>query len=106
MFDDALGLFQAMPERNVVSWNAMIGGHSQTGHNEEAVNLFVEMLREGFVPSQSTFPCAMSAAANIAALGMGRSFHACAIKFFLGPLWHVCCQFSGQFLRKMWKYGR
>ncbi|KAL7169968.1 hypothetical protein ACSBR2_034924 [Camellia fascicularis] len=81
MFDDAFGLFQAMPERNVVSWNAMIGGHSQTGHNEEAVNLFVEMLREGFVPSQSTFPCAMSAAANIAALGMGRSFHACAIKF-------------------------
>ncbi|THG16788.1 hypothetical protein TEA_029432 [Camellia sinensis var. sinensis] len=43
------------------------------------------MLREGFVPSQSTFPCAMSAAANIAALGMGRSFHACAIKF-LGDL--------------------
>ncbi|KAL7169966.1 hypothetical protein ACSBR2_034922 [Camellia fascicularis] len=74
MFDDALGLFEAMPERNVVSWNAMIGGHSQTGHNEEA----------GLCPA-SLLPCAMSAAANIAALGMGRSFHACAIKF-LGDL--------------------
>ncbi|XP_059646990.1 pentatricopeptide repeat-containing protein At5g42450, mitochondrial [Cornus florida] len=85
MFDDALELFRTMPERNVVSWNAMIGGYSQSGHNEEAVNLFIEMLREGLLPSQSSFPCAISAAANIAALGKGRSLHACAIKV-LGKL--------------------
>ncbi|KAF5464735.1 hypothetical protein F2P56_014789 [Juglans regia] len=78
--EDAFSVFQEMPERNIVSWNAMIGGCSQTGHNEEAVNLFVEMLRNGLLPDQSTFPCAISAAANIAALGMGKSFHACAIK--------------------------
>ncbi|KAI5325561.1 hypothetical protein L3X38_034635 [Prunus dulcis] len=83
--EEALKLFQVMPERNVVSWNAMIGGYSQTGHNEEAVNLFIEMLRNGLVPNHSTFPCAIIAAANIAALGMGRSFHACAVKF-LGKL--------------------
>ncbi|KAJ0028751.1 hypothetical protein Pint_35494 [Pistacia integerrima] len=79
--EDAVKLFQKMPERNIVSWNAMIGGFSQTGHNEEAVNLFVEMLREGYVPNHCTFPCALIAAANIAALGMGKSFHACAVKF-------------------------
>ncbi|KAB2630721.1 pentatricopeptide repeat-containing protein [Pyrus ussuriensis x Pyrus communis] len=83
--EDALLLFREMPERNVVSWNAMIGGYSQTGHNEEAVNLFAEMLRDGLVPTHSTFPCAIIAAANIAALGMGRSFHTCAVKF-LGKL--------------------
>ncbi|XP_050384571.1 pentatricopeptide repeat-containing protein At5g42450, mitochondrial [Argentina anserina] len=80
MLQDAQELFRVMPQRNVVSWNAMIGGYSQTGHNEEAVNLFIEMLRNGLVPSQSTFPCAIIAAANIAALGIGRSFHACAVK--------------------------
>lgn len=80
-YDDALRIFRTMPERNVVSWNAMIGGYSQTGHNEEAVNLFIEMLQEGLLPTHSTFPCAISAAANIAALGMGKSFHACAVKF-------------------------
>lgn len=80
-FEDAVKLFQKMPERNVVSWNAIIGGFSQTGHNEEAVNLFVEMLRKGCVPDNSTFPCALIAAANVAALGMGKSFHACAVKF-------------------------
>ena len=81
MFDDALALFREMPERNVVSWNAMISGYSQMGYNEEAVNLFVEMLREGTLPNDSTFPCAIRAVANIAALGMGRSFHGCAVKF-------------------------
>ncbi|KAF8396735.1 hypothetical protein HHK36_018365 [Tetracentron sinense] len=80
-FEDALGIFMEMPERNVVSWNAMIGGHSQMGHNEEAVNLFIGMLRGGLKPTQSTFPCVLSAAANITALGMGKSFHACAIKY-------------------------
>lgn len=80
-FDDARSIFRAMPERNVVSWNAMISGYSQKGLNEEAVNLFIEMLREDSVPNQCTFPCVIVAAANIAAIGMGRSFHACALKY-------------------------
>ncbi|KAF6164365.1 hypothetical protein GIB67_037522 [Kingdonia uniflora] len=79
-FEDALKLFLEMPERNVVSWNAMIGGYSQMGHNEEAVNMFIGMKREGFPPNQSTFPCVFTAAANIANLGMGKTFHASALK--------------------------
>ncbi|XP_077214295.1 pentatricopeptide repeat (PPR) superfamily protein [Tasmannia lanceolata] len=79
-FDEALLLFRNMPESNVVSWNAMIGGYSQTGRNEDSLNLFIEMCRVGVRPNESTFPCVFSAAANIAALGMGRSFHAYAIK--------------------------
>ncbi|KAI3962534.1 hypothetical protein MKW92_024530 [Papaver armeniacum] len=79
--EDALQVFQDMPEKNVVSWNAMIGGYNQIGHTEEAVNLFVKMRREGLLmPVHSTFPCVFSAAANIAALDMGKSFHACALK--------------------------
>ncbi|KAG9453662.1 hypothetical protein H6P81_006566 [Aristolochia fimbriata] len=80
MFEEALRLFRNMPERNVVSWNAIISAFSQMGHNEEAVNLFVEMCREGVEPNDSTFPCVFTAAANITALGMGKSFHAYAIK--------------------------
>ncbi|KAL4021775.1 hypothetical protein IC575_020591 [Cucumis melo] len=79
---DALRVFDEMPERNVVSWNSMISGFSQKGHNEDAVHLFVDMLREGILPTQSTFTCAICAAANIASIGIGRSFHACAVKFF------------------------
>ncbi|XP_062086848.1 pentatricopeptide repeat-containing protein At5g42450, mitochondrial [Humulus lupulus] len=83
--EDACHLFQSMPERNIVSWNAMIGGYSQTGHNEEALNFYVQLLREGYIPNQSTFPCAITAAANVAALGIGRSIHACAVKFLGKP---------------------
>lgn len=77
---DARSIFEKMPERNVVAWNAMIGGCSQTGHNEDSVNLFVEMCRQGTRPSPSTFSCVLTAAANVASLGLGRSFHASAVK--------------------------
>ncbi|XP_076937579.1 pentatricopeptide repeat-containing protein At5g42450, mitochondrial-like [Bidens hawaiensis] len=79
-FNEALNIFNTMPEKNVVTWNAMIGGYSQTGQNEEAVNLFIQMLRESLVPTQNTFPCVFSSAGNIAALNMGKSLHASAVK--------------------------
>nr|DAD18476.1 TPA_asm: hypothetical protein HUJ06_019939 [Nelumbo nucifera] len=69
-----------MPDKNVVSWNVVIGGYSQMGHNEEVVNLFIKTIREGLRPNESTFPCVLSATANITALWMGKSFHACDIK--------------------------
>lgn len=80
-FDEAMEIFRIIPERNVVTWNAMISGYSKKGCNEEAVNLFIEMLRRGFIPDQSTFPSLLSAAANMAALGKGKSLHACAVKY-------------------------
>ncbi|GAB2235680.1 hypothetical protein Droror1_Dr00026115 [Drosera rotundifolia] len=80
-FDEAREIFEGIPERNVVTWNAMIGGFSQTGENEEAVNLFVQMLKDGVLPDHDTFPCVIIAAANIAALGIGRSLHASAVKY-------------------------
>ncbi|MBA0880787.1 hypothetical protein Goshw_026229 [Gossypium schwendimanii] len=79
-FEDALWVFEEMPERNVVTWNAMISGFSQTGYNEEAVNIFIEMLRERVMPNESTFSCVIIAAANIGAIGKGRSLHGYVFK--------------------------
>ncbi|KAJ3668980.1 hypothetical protein LUZ60_010930 [Juncus effusus] len=81
MFCEAHKLFDKMPERNVVSWNSMIGRSSQMGFNEEAVNYFVKMIKEGFYPDEFTFPSVFTASANITALGIGKMFHACAIKY-------------------------
>ncbi|XP_057840083.1 pentatricopeptide repeat-containing protein At2g13600 [Cryptomeria japonica] len=39
----ARGLFDKMPERDVVSWNVMIAGYAQNGFLDEASRLFKEM---------------------------------------------------------------
>jgi pentatricopeptide repeat protein len=45
--DDARNVLDGMPERNVVSWTAMISGYSQSGRHADALELFVRMLRAG-----------------------------------------------------------
>lgn len=48
---DSLGharnVFDEMPERNVVSWTAMISAYSQRGYASQALNLFLQMLKSG-----------------------------------------------------------
>ncbi|PKA48534.1 Pentatricopeptide repeat-containing protein [Apostasia shenzhenica] len=77
---EALRIFCRMPEKTVVSWNAMISGFNQMGLIEECIKLFVEMNREGIFPNIFTFPSVLSAAADIPAIAIGRSFHAFIIK--------------------------
>jgi pentatricopeptide repeat protein len=45
--EDARNVLDGMPERNVVSWTAMISGYSQNERPEEAWELFIMMLRAG-----------------------------------------------------------
>jgi pentatricopeptide repeat protein len=53
--DDARSVLDGMPDRNVVSWTAMISGYSQSGRHAEALELFVCMLRAG--KSFQSFQC-------------------------------------------------
>lgn len=45
--EDARNVLDGMPERNVVSWTAMISGYSQNERPAEAMELFITMLRAG-----------------------------------------------------------
>jgi pentatricopeptide repeat protein len=51
--DDARELFDRMPIRNVVSWNAMVAGYAQNGRLDEALKLF-ERMPERDMPSWNT----------------------------------------------------
>ncbi|CAL1385644.1 unnamed protein product [Linum trigynum] len=57
---DSRMAFDAMPARNVVSWNTMIVGYGQHGEGDAAVKLLMEMLQQGFVPDELTISSAIS----------------------------------------------
>ncbi|XWS19231.1 hypothetical protein CRYUN_Cryun32bG0113100 [Craigia yunnanensis] len=48
--EDASRLFYGMGERDLVSWNVMIGGFAFQGFAEDAFQLLREMMREGNIP--------------------------------------------------------
>ena len=75
--DMAKKIFDEMPDRNVVTWSAMICGFSQNGHGEEALALFKTMLVEGSTkPNAITLVAALSACGQSGNLSAGKWIHA------------------------------
>ncbi|KAH9310530.1 hypothetical protein KI387_025565 [Taxus chinensis] len=54
-------LFDNMPNRNVVSWNALIVGYAQNGFCEDALKLFELMKQSGTYPDHVSFACVLLA---------------------------------------------
>ncbi|KAJ7518407.1 hypothetical protein O6H91_21G067400 [Diphasiastrum complanatum] len=73
--DDACKIFEGMPKRNLVSWNVMIAGYSQSGQTKSALLLFEHMQREGFKPDKYTYVSIFDACANLAFLPDGKAIH-------------------------------
>eukprot|EP01018_Ginkgo_biloba_P014934 Gb_01648 [translate_table: standard] len=73
--EDARQVFNRMPQRNIVSWTAMIVGYAQNGHGEEALKLFGQMQRAGLKPDEFTVASVVSACGNLAVLEEGRQVH-------------------------------
>uniref|UniRef100_A0A2P2NY52 Uncharacterized protein MANES_11G009400 n=1 Tax=Rhizophora mucronata TaxID=61149 RepID=A0A2P2NY52_RHIMU len=67
-------LFDMMDERHVITWNAMIDGYGVHGHGKAAVELFVEMYKEGFTPNNVTFLCLLSACSHSCLVEQGLHF--------------------------------
>ncbi|KAL2457265.1 Pentatricopeptide repeat-containing protein [Forsythia ovata] len=58
--EDARHVFEKMPKKNVLSWNALISGYGNHGRGIKAVELFERMISEGMVPNQFTFLSVLS----------------------------------------------
>ncbi|KAL2509965.1 putative pentatricopeptide repeat-containing protein [Forsythia ovata] len=60
----ARSIFDKMPEKNLVSWTAIISGYGMHGHGEIAVELFDDMIREGIQPDETVFVSVLSACSH------------------------------------------
>ncbi|KAJ7553958.1 hypothetical protein O6H91_06G120300 [Diphasiastrum complanatum] len=75
-FDDALEIFENMPFRNVVSWNAMIALCTQHGKDQEALVLFKRMCEDGMEPNNITLVSVLAACPSPEYLTEGKMIHA------------------------------
>ncbi|KAL8168084.1 hypothetical protein V2J09_009583 [Rumex salicifolius] len=86
-------LFDSMPERNVVSWNAVISGYGLHGRGHEALRLFHEMSHLGITPTRVTFLGILYACSHSGLVTEGNDiFHSMVHEHGLEPLpEHYAC---------------
>ncbi|XP_030544100.2 pentatricopeptide repeat-containing protein At2g03880, mitochondrial [Rhodamnia argentea] len=77
LLEDAEGLFDEMPDRNVVSWTTLISAYVSKGMNNRALEFLILMLRGGVQPNMYTYSSVLRACAD---LGMLRQLHSGIIK--------------------------
>lgn len=85
--DLARQLFEDMPQRDNVSFNALISGYSNEGLFDEAIGLFLKLLELGFRPSEFSFASVLAAGAGLGELTFGQQIHGFVIK--TNFLWNV-----------------
>ncbi|KAL5987687.1 hypothetical protein ACLOJK_035437 [Asimina triloba] len=79
----AARLFEEMPEHDVVSWTAMIVGLVQNGWENDAMQLFDQMLFANVKPNSFTFGGLLNACASAGSLARGKRYHGLVLKFGL-----------------------
>ncbi|KAL4194156.1 hypothetical protein AMTRI_Chr05g67260 [Amborella trichopoda] len=84
---NAQKVFDEMPVRDVVSWNAMISGFSQNGFHKEAISMLSQMLLSDTQLNNFTVASVLKACGGIGFHIIGESIHGCIVK--LGFDWDV-----------------
>lgn len=58
-------LLEEMPEGNLSSWTSLIAGYAQLGQSEDALLLFLQMIKENLRPLDDTMVSVLSACSNL-----------------------------------------
>eukprot|EP00250_Pteridium_aquilinum_P018910 c24231_g1_i3 orf=1-852(-) len=72
---EAQEIFDKLPFRDVVTWNALMTGYAEHGLGHEAIACFEKMQSDSVFPSATTLTCVLKACSAIRAIDSGRSIH-------------------------------
>ncbi|OMO91184.1 hypothetical protein COLO4_18568 [Corchorus olitorius] len=78
--ENAEFLFNCLPQRNLISWTAIINGFYQHEDFDKAMRLFCLMRESGIEPNEYTFTIALASCGRMKNIDNGRLLHALAIK--------------------------
>ncbi|XP_052154929.1 pentatricopeptide repeat-containing protein At5g39680-like [Oryza glaberrima] len=87
---EANRVFEVLPEKNIVSWTAIMTAYTQNELFEDALQLFLDMEMEGVRPNEFTYAVALNSCAGLASLKNGNALGACTMKTGHWGLLPVC----------------
>ncbi|RZS28420.1 hypothetical protein BHM03_00062004 [Ensete ventricosum] len=79
-YTEAIGIFDRMPKKDVVSWAAVIGGYVQNGMANEALKVFQDMLSDGPNPDAVTMVKVLTASSRLGVLRQAVCLHCYLIR--------------------------
>ncbi|CAN6926067.1 unnamed protein product [Brassica oleracea] len=72
-------VFDAMPERNIISFNSLISGYSQMGFHDHSMKLFLEARDSNLKLDKFTYAGALAFCGERSDLGLGKLLHGLVI---------------------------
>ncbi|OVA10469.1 Pentatricopeptide repeat [Macleaya cordata] len=80
VLDSAQIIFDGMPERSLLSWNATVSGYVQNGLPDVGLTAFYEMQLAGRIPDSVSMVSVLSACAKLKITKLGMSAHAYCLR--------------------------
>ncbi|WOH11714.1 hypothetical protein DCAR_0831205 [Daucus carota subsp. sativus] len=86
-------IFESLPRKNVVSWNAMIAGYGMHGRGPNALLAFSKMLQDGCKPNSITFVSTLSACSHSGLIEQGLQLYDSMVQeYYITPeVVHYAC---------------